>query len=376
MIPYGRQSIDDDDIAAVVGALKSGWLTQGPIVEAFEQALAGYTGAQYAVVCNSGTSALHMAYAAAGLGPGDEFITTPMTFAATANAGLWQGATPVFADVDSMTGNIDPDRIAAAITEKTKVIAPMDYTGRPVELERIGEIARTRRLIVVEDACQALGAAYHEKKIGSIADMTVFSFHPVKSITTGEGGAVLTNDETYYRFLKKFVTHGMKKAELLTPSHGAWYMEMQILGQNYRMTDIQAALGLSQLKKLNRFLEKRRAIVARYTDAFADATTFTTPIADTDDVRSAWHLYVIRLSDDLVSRRAEIFRQLRDAGIGVQVHHIPVHTHPYYARFGYRAGDFPIAEDLYARCFSLPLFPDLSEADQQFVIDTVKRLVV
>lgn len=376
MIPYGRQSIDDDDIAAVVAALRSGWLTQGPKAGEFEEALAAYAGARYAVVCNSGTSALHMAYAAAGLGPGDEFITTPMTFVATANAGLWQGAKPVFVDVDPETGNIDPQKIEAAVTEKTKLIAPVDYTGRPADLDAIMDVGERHNLVVVEDACQALGASYRGRKIGSIADMTVFSFHPVKSITTGEGGAVLTNNESFYRFLKKFVTHGITKTDLAREKPGDWYMEMQILGANYRMTDIQAALGLSQIKKLDRFLAKRRALVARYQEAFADVTSFSPPAPDTDGARSAWHLYVIRLSDALKARRAEIFQNLRAAGIGVQVHHIPVHLAPYYLSMGYAEGQFPIAEDLYARCFSLPLYPDLTDAEQATVIETVKRIVV
>ncbi len=373
MIPYGRQSLGDDDIAAVLDALRSPYLTQGPLVEQFEQTLADYCGARYAVAVSNGTAALHAAYAAAGLGQGDEFITSPMTFAATANAGLWQGATPVFVDVLPVTGNIDPSRIEAAITSKTKLIAPIDYTGRPVDLGTIMGIAKRRNLVVVEDAAQALGASYKGRKIGSIADLTTLSFHPVKSITTGEGGAILTNNESYYRFLKKFVTHGMTKTELIHPSPGPWYMEMHLLGQNYRLTDIQSALGLVQMKKLDRFLEKRRAIVARYGEAFRGNAGFMTPASDAE---SAWHLYVIRLADALVPRRSAIFQALRDAGIGVQVHHIPVHTHPYYRQHGFADVSYPISEDLYARSISLPLYPDLSKEDQSHVIDVVRSIVV
>lgn len=376
MIPYGRQSLGDDDVAAVLETLRSPYLTQGPLVEQFEQALAEYTGAKYAVAVANGTAALHAAYAAAGLGSGDEFITTPMTFAATANAGLWQRATPVFVDVDPVTGNIDPLRIESAITSKTKIIAPVDYTGRPADLAALMDIAKRHNLMVVEDAAQALGASYKGRKIGSITDLTTLSFHPVKSITTGEGGAVLTNDESYYRFLKKFVTHGMTKTDLTRESPGGWYMEMQVLGQNYRLTDIQCALGIVQMKKMDQFLSRRREIVARYNDAFAGARGFTTPPADTSDVQSAWHLYVIRLADTLVPRRGEIFTKLREAGIGVQVHHIPVHTHPYYRRNGFADAVYPIAEDLYARSMSLPVYPDLSADDQQQVIDRVLSIVV
>lgn len=377
MIPYGHQSIYDDDIAGVVEVLKGDrFLTQGQLVEKFEQGLAKYCGVFYTVAVNSGTAALHAAYVAAGLSAGDEFITSPMTFVATANAGLWQGARPVFVDIDPNTGNINPDLIEKVITVKTKIIVPIDYTGRPADLVRIRKIGEIHNLVVIEDACQALGAAYQGKKIGSISDLTTFSFHPVKSITTGEGGAILTNNEQFYKTMKKFITHGIIKAELSNTSDGPWYMEQQLLGQNYRLTDFQCALGFSQLKKLDYFIARRREIVARYNKAFAGMEQIITPVLDTGESQSAWHLYVVRLAPTLVSRKREIVDKLRKAGIGVQVHHIPLYFHPYYERLGYQRGLCPVAETWYKSVFSLPIYPGLSDVDQQYVIDQVKTVVV
>jgi UDP-4-amino-4,6-dideoxy-N-acetyl-beta-L-altrosamine transaminase len=374
MIPYGHQTVEDDDIAAVVSALKGEWLTQGPQVEAFERALSEYTGARYAVVCNNGTSALHMAYAAAGLGAGDEFITTPLTFFATANAGLWQGARPVFVDVDSATGSLDPELVEAKITSRTKAIVAVDYMGRPAALDKLRTIAEKHHLVLIEDGAQSLGAEYNGKKIGSISDLTTFSFHPVKTITTGEGGAVLTNDEAKYRFMKKFVTHGLTKEQFVHTSPGPWYMEMSMLGQNYRLTDIQCALGISQLKKVDRFVEKRRLLVQRYSETFGN-TDLILPPADTADIRSAWHLYVIRFPERLVSKKAKIVEELRSQGIWVQVHHIPIHTDPYYKSLGYNT-TMPNAEAWYGSALSLPLFPGLTTADQDKVISAIREVVV
>lgn len=374
MIPYGHQSIDEEDIQAVVDVLRSDFLTQGPKVEEFEKKLADYCGAQYAVVVSNGTTALHAAYVAIGLKPGDEVITSPITFPATTNAALWQGAKPVFVDIEEGTGNINADLIEAKITAKTRAIAPINYTGRPVNLEKISALAKKYDLVVVEDACQALGASYHGKKIGSLSDLTVFSFHPVKTIATGEGGAILTNNKDYYDIMKKFVTHGITKHNFVNSSPGDWYFEMQMLGMNYRLTDIQAALGISQLKKITSFLEKRKALVARYTKELSSIPGLILPPDDSKAEQSAWHLYVIRLRDS--SKRSEIFAKLRAAGVGVNVHHIPVHLHPYYRELGFGPGLCPLAESWYESIISLPLFPDLSFTDQDYVIKQLRELVV
>lgn len=371
MIPYGHQSIDEDDIAAVLSVLRADRIAQGPLVEIFEKKLAEYAGARFAVVTSNGTTALHAAYAAIGLSAGDEIITSPITFPATTNAALWQGAVPVFVDVDSTTGNIDPELIEEAITPKTKAIVPIDYTGRPADLQRIQDIAKKHNLVVVEDACQALGGSYHGKKIGSVSDLTVFSFHPVKTITTGEGGAVLTDNEEWYRKMKMFVTHGVTKTDLSISSPGSWYFEMQMLGNNYRLTDIQAALGLSQLEKVDHFVSARRALALRYHEAFSGLDAIAIPPLDTPDVISAWHLYVVRLRKQLKEKRADIFERLQDAGIGVQVHHIPVHYHPYYRELGYTKGLCPKAEIWYESIISLPLYPQLTKEDQDTVIKEV-----
>lgn len=373
MIPYGRQSIDNDDIAAVEAVLKSDYLTQGPAVEEFEKALAAYCGSTYAVVVSNGTTALHAAYIAMDLKEGDEVITSPLTFPATSNAALWQGACPVFVDIDPRTGNIDAEKIEEKITSKTRAIAPIDYTGRPVDLDHIREIAKKHNLIVVEDACQALGGSYKGKKIGSLSDLTVFSFHPVKSITTGEGGAILTNNENFYKRMKKFITHGITKTDFVNPTHGPWYFEMQMLGNNYRLTDMQAALGLSQLKKLDRFIEKRRALVKRYNEAFQNISAFQIPLLDSEEVQSAWHLYVIELQNEWREKRRELVEYLRDNGVGAQIHHIPVHLHPYYQSLGFKKGELPLAENFYDGILSLPLYPDLTEEQQDMVIELVKN---
>lgn len=375
MIPYGHQSIDDSDIAEVLKVLKTDFVTQGPKVEEFERALADYCGTKFAVVMNSGTAALHAAYFAAGFGPGDEFITSPMTFASTANAGVWQGARPVFVDIDPLTGNIDPNLIEAAITAKTKVIVPIDYTGRPADLEKIKAIAKKHGLLVIEDACQALGGRYQGKKIGGISDLTAFSFHPVKSITTGEGGAVLTDSEAFYKKMKMFVTHGITKENLANPAVGGWYYEMQELGLNYRLTDFQCALGISQLQKIDKFISRRRELAARYTQKLSGLDNLRLPPADTDDINSAWHLYVVNLIGESASKRAEIFSQMREAGIGVQVHHIPVYSHPYYRRNGFTDFNLVRTEEFYNTCVSLPLYPDLTEQDQDTVIQKLIQLI-
>lgn len=375
-LPYGHQYIDQDDINAVIEVLKSDYLTTGPMLHQFEKAIANYVNARYAVAFSNGTAALHAACYAAGIEQNDEVITTPMTFVASANCVLYQGGKPVFADIDKQTYNIDPALIEKQITSKTKAIIPVDYTGQPVNLDEIIKIARRYNLVVIEDAAHALGATYKGDKIGSISDMTMFSFHPVKHITTGEGGIITTNNENYYEKLKVFRTHGITRDEnKLIENHGSWYYEMQDLGYNYRMTDIQAALGVSQLKKLDGFLDKRRKIVSLYNQAFDAIEEIEVPYQSKDG-QSSWHLYVIRLQLDLLTvTRKEIYEQLLKEKIGVNVHYIPVHYQPFYKKMGYTQGMCKYAEKLYESIITLPLFPSMTETDVNDVITAVKKVI-
>jgi len=375
-LPYGRQSVDEADIQAVVEVLRSDWLTTGPKVAEFEEAFAARVGATHAISLSSGTAALHGAVFAAGLKSGDEAITTPLTFAATANCVLYQGATPVFADVCPDTLNLDPEQIDKKISPRTKAILPVDYAGHPAELAPILETARRHGLIVIEDACHALGAEYSGRRVGSIADMTVFSFHPVKHITTGEGGMVATNNPEFAETLRRFRNHGISSDARQRQSAGQWHYEMVLLGFNYRLPDIVCALGLQQLKRLDANLARRREIAARYTATFSEISGLIVP-AVRPDVNPAWHLYPIRLDmEKLTADRAQIFRALRAENIGVNVHYIPVHLHPYYReRFGYKGGEFPVAEDGYARLISLPMFHGMSNQDANDVIAAVKKVV-
>lgn len=373
-LPYGHQWIHDEDIDAVVKALRSDWITQGSKVDEFERKLADYSGAKYAVVFSSGTAALHAAYFVAGINKGDEIITSPITFLSTVNAALFLRAHPVFVDIEKDTGNINPDLIEKAITEKTKAIVPVDYGGHPVDLEKISRIAKEYNLLVIEDACHALGAEYKSEKIGNCkySDITVLSFHPVKSITTGEGGAVLTNNKDFYEKLIMFRQHGVTKDKSkfkasLDPVHGDWYYEMQLLGYNYRLTDIQCALGISQLKKLDKFIQRRREIVEIYKGAFKNNDFFDLP-AEKAYAKSSWHLYPLRLKDKYKEKKKEIFAKLRERGLGVQVHYIPVYWQPYYQKLGYKKGICPIAEDFYQREISIPLYQSMSDEDIKYVV--------
>jgi len=371
-LPYGRQYIDQDDIQAVLEVLHSDWLTTGPKVEEFERALAQRAGTKYAVALNSGTAALHAAYFAAGVGPGDEVITSPITFAATANAALFLGARPVFADVRKDTVNIDPAQIERHITPHTKVLAPVDFAGHPADLDAVMDIARRYDLVVVEDAAHALGAKYHGRPVGSLADLTTFSFHPVKHITTGEGGAVVTNNKDYYEKMLAFRSHGMvREKEKLTEYHGPWYHEMHYPGYNYRLTDIQCAMGISQLNKLDSLLEKRKALVDFYNRELSELKNIEFPV-NLAGVSPAWHLYVIRLKGEKPPRR-ELYEALHRAEIGVQVHYLPVYRHPYYQKLGYPKGLCPVAEDYYWRALSLPLFPAMELDDARRVVREIKR---
>jgi UDP-4-amino-4,6-dideoxy-N-acetyl-beta-L-altrosamine transaminase len=378
LLPYGHQWIDQDDIKAVSEVLQSDWITQGPKVEEFEKNFATYIGARYAVAVNSGTAALHTACFAARISKGDKVITTPITFAASANCVIYQGGTPVFADVREDTLNIDPEEIKKKITPDTRAIIPVDFTGLPVDLEEILQIARKNNLVVIEDASHALGATYQGKKIGSISDMTIFSFHPVKHITTGEGGIIATDNKEYYERLKLFRTHGItKEKDKLLNYEGPWYYEMQELGYNYRLTDFQCALGLSQLKKIDRNIQRRKKIVKKYNSEFKDIIEIKIPEINPIDSNPVWHIYMVQLNlDRLKVDRREIFEALRAENIGVNVHYIPVHLQPYYQKtYNYHKGDFPKAENYYSRAVTLPIFPKMSEKDIDDVVSAVTKVI-
>jgi perosamine synthetase len=376
LLPYGRQSIDESDIQAVVQTLRSNWLTTGPKVAEFEEAMAAWVGAKYAVSFSSGTAALHAAVFAAGLQAGDEAITSPLTFAATANCVLYQGATPVFADVLEDTLNLDPEQVAARITLRTKVILPVDYAGHPADLDSILQLAERHGLTVIEDACHALGAEYRGRRVGSVAHMTVFSFHPVKHLTTGEGGMVTTDNAVFAETLRRFRNHGISSDARQRQSAGQWHYEMVLLGFNYRLSDLACALGLAQMKKLETNLARRREIAARYTAEFRGLPSVFPP-RTRSDVNPAWHLYPIRLDlARLCAGRAEVFRALRQENIGVNVHYIPVHCHPYYRdRFAYKGGEYPVAEAAYERLISLPMFHGMTDSDIEDVIRAVGKVL-
>lgn len=378
-IPYGHQSIYQDDIKEAVKVLKSDWITQGSKIEEFQRALCDYTGAKYAVAVSSGTAALHIASLAAGIKAGDELITSPVTFVASANCALYCQAKPVFADVDYTTINIDPLEIKKKITRKTKAIIPVHFAGYPCDLTEISKIAKDNGLIVIEDAAHALGAEYRGSKIGScrFSDMTIFSFHPVKSITTGEGGAVLTNSKVFFEKLLRLRNHGIEKnpKEFKNKSlaaSGEWYYEMQDLGFNYRITDFQSALGIGQLKKADKFIARRRKIAFLYKEAFAGIGKIILP-QEKSIAKSAWHIFYIRLKNS--SKRKPVFDKLRMAGIGVQVHYIPVYRHPYYCGLGYRSDLCLNAEKYYKSAITLPIYPKMDAVDISRVIETTKKVL-
>ena len=377
LLPYGRQSIDEGDIQSVVEALRSDWLTTGPKVDEFEEAIAARVGAKYAVAFSSGTAALHGSAFAAGISAGDEVITSPLTFAASANCVLYQGGTPVFADVRRDTLNIDPDEVASRITPRTKALLPVDYAGHPADLLPLLEIAERNGLIVIEDACHALGAEYRGRAVGNISHMTVFSFHPVKHITTGEGGMVTTNDARIADILRKFRNHGINSNARDRQREGQWHYEMVVLGFNYRLSDIACALGLKQLGKLGANLARRREIAARYMSELSGLPGIVLPAVESD-VNPAWHLFPIRIDpEELSAGRGEIFPALRAENIGVNVHYIPVHLHPYYReRFGYKGGEFPVAESAYERLISLPMFRAMSDQDIADVVEAVQKVIL
>lgn len=371
MIPYGRQIIDDDDIQAVVDVLKSDYLTTGPKIAEFEQSVSDYVGAKYAVAVSNGTAALHAACFAAGIGEGDEVITTPITFAASANCVLYCGGKPVFADIDPQTYNIDAEDIKRKITARTKAVIPVHLAGQPCDMDAIHKIAEEYHLMVIEDGAHALGSVYKGKKIGALSDMTTFSFHPVKPITTGEGGMVVTDDEELYQRLVLFRSHGITRdASLLTEDGGPWFYQQLELGYNYRITDIQCALGCSQMKKLQRFIGRRRELAARYDEALKDCPHLLLPY-QLPQTESGYHLYIIQVTD---CDRRQVFEELRAKGVGVNVHYIPVYYHPYYREHGYGDVCCPHAEQLYQRMMSIPLHAGMTDAQQDYVIQCIKEI--
>jgi UDP-4-amino-4,6-dideoxy-N-acetyl-beta-L-altrosamine transaminase len=368
-IPYGRQSIDEEDLAAVREVLTSDFLTTGPAVAAFEEAVAGAVGAAHGVAISNGTAALHAAYHALGVGPGDEVIVPPMTFAATANAALYCGATPVFADVAPDTLLLDPAAAAAAVTPRTKVITGVDYAGQPCDWPRLRALADEHGLALVADGCHALGATLGGRAVGTLADLTVFSFHPVKHITTGEGGMIMTDRADLAEAMRVFRTHGITADAAAREAGGTWFYEMRALGYNYRITDIQCALGVSQMRRMIPWLARRRALAGAYDDAFAD-TPAVRPLGRRPGLEHAWHLYVVRVDD-----RRRIFEGMRAAGIGVNVHYVPVHLHPYYReRLGTAPGLCPVAEAAYEELLSLPMHQALTDAQQARVVETLRGL--
>lgn len=377
MIPYSTQDISKADLRAVARVLGSDWLTQGPAVERFERALAKYAGTRFAVALSSGTAALHAAYFAAGVTTGDDVIVPALTYAATSNAALFLGATVSFADIDSNYGIVDVRDVQTKIGKRTKVITPVDYGGRPAPMRELRALARKHKILLIADAAHSLGAHYHGKPAGSLADMSILSFHPVKSITTGEGGAVLTDDATFADRVRLFRSHGITTDARRHVRKGgsAWYQEMQLLGYNYRMTDLAAALGESQLRRLDRLVERRRSAAGRYRVLLRDIPDLVLPPQERSYERSAWHLYPVRLAGQMAAQRDEVFTRLREAGIGVQVHYIPVYRHPYYERLGYGGKTCPNAEAFAATEISLPLFSSITRQQQSYVARTLRNVV-
>lgn len=382
LLPYGRQSINDQDLKYVNEVLQSDWLTQGPEIERFEKAMADYVGVKYAVAYSSGTSALHGAYFAAGLKPQDEVLLSPITFAATANAALYLDALPVFVDVEPDTGNIDVKSVEKQVTDKTKILVGIDYAGHPCDADELRAIAKKHSLTFIVDAAHSLGGKYKGKQAGSLADMSILSFHPVKTLTTGEGGMVLTDNPDFFEKLLSFRTHGIEKRDekLLNKdeNQGAWYHEMQELGYNYRITDIQAALGNSQLTRLPDFIKRRRQIASIYREKLATISGIK-PLKEKEGIESAYHLFPILVTKEPVAKnRKLVFDALRAENIGVQVHYIPVYQHPYYKKnvTTKRKPNCPNAEHFYSGEISLPMFPAMSDADIEDVVTALKKISI
>ena len=376
MMPYGRQQIDQSDIDAVVDVLKSDWLTTGPKIREFEGAIARYTGVSHAVAVSSGTSALHCAAYAAGIKPGDEVIVPAITFAATANCVIALGGKPVIVDVEPDTLLIDTKSVEKHITSRTKAIIAVEYAGQPCNYAALRTLADKHHIFLISDSCHALGARYEKKSIGQLADVTVFSFHPVKHITTGEGGAIVIDDPELALRMRRFRNHGIDTDLHQRSDAGTWFYEVAGPGFNYRLTDFQCALGLSQLKKVEQWIERRREIARRYDLAFQQ-TNAILPLTVKENLRHAYHLYVVRVGGGRDAKnRAELFSALRDKGIGVNVHYIPLNLHPYYQRhLGVRQGQCPVAETAYENILSLPIFPAMSDADVDYIVETIAKLI-
>lgn len=375
LLPYGRQLVEDDDIAAVVESLRGDWITTGPRVAEFERALAARLDVAFAVAVSSGTAALHAAVFAAGVGPGDEVIVPPLTFAATANAVLYQGGVPVFADVRPDTFNVDPEAVAACIGPRTRAVMGVDFAGHPCDVKALAALCRPRGLAVIQDAAHALGAEVDGHPVGGQADLATFSFHPVKHVTTGEGGLVTTNDGGLAARAARFRNHGINSEAAERLAAGEWHYTMVDLGYNYRLTDVQCALGLSQLRKLDRFLVRREVIAARYRAGLADVPALRLQ-AVMPGVRHAWHIFPVVLERErLTADRRAIFRALRAEGVGVNVHYIPVYWHPYYERLGYARGLCPVAEALYEGLLTLPMFPAMTDDDVDDVVRAVHKVL-
>ncbi len=374
-LPYGRQSVDEADIAAVVEVLRSDWLTTGPNVTRFEEQLAQFVGSRQAIAVSSGTAALHCAMEALKIGPGDEVIVPTITFAASANCVLFQGARPILVDVDPATLCINPEAVKAAITPQTRAIVAVDFAGQPCDYDALDTICQQHQLELISDACHSLGASYRERSVGQLARMTAFSFHPVKAFTTGEGGVITTDDNDLAESMRSFRNHGIDTDHRQRQEAGNWHYQVTKLGFNYRLTDIQSALGMSQLQRFPNFLERRRAIAAEYDKAFASLAGIE-PLGRQAHSEHAYHLYVVRLkkSELGIDRRAA-FEQLRNLGLGVNVHYIPLHLHPFYQqRLGTKPGDCPFAEAAYEEILSLPIFPGMTTADVARVIKAISDL--
>ncbi|SRR6266542_2869019 len=375
LLPYGRHWLDDDDIAAVGRVLRSDWLTTGPTVGEFEGAFARAVGAAHAVAVANGTAALHCAVVAAGVKPGDEVIVPTLTFAASANCVRYQGGRVVFADVREDTLNVDPAQVERLITPRTKAVVAVDYSGQPCDLDELGELCRRRGIVLIEDAAHAIGATYRGRPVGAIADLTAFSLHPVKLMTTGEGGVVTTSDAAMARRLRAFRNHGISADHRERAAAGSWEYDIGELGYNYRLTDFQCALGLSQLRKMKGWLDARRHIAGRYQNALGRLAQLILPVT-LGDRESGWHLYVVRLRlEQLRVDRKRVFEALRAENIGVNVHYIPVPWHSYYQGLGYRKGDWPVAEDAYARMLTLPLFPRMTDQDVDDVVGAMTKVI-